>query len=326
MSEGIIVSDLSKIFRTHVKEPGLKGSLRSLFSRKWVEKPALAGVSLKVSPGEILGLIGDNGAGKTTLIKILAGIVKASGGEARINGFDPWLREVGFRKQIALIMGQKAQLWWDLPAADGFLLLKEIYQIPDQKYKASLEFLVETLQVKDELKSPIRKLSLGERMKMELIAALLHEPKVVFLDEPTIGLDISAQKAIRKFLLNYRQSHKPIMLLTSHYMEDIESLCERIVVIRDGKFVYDGPLSRVSNEVAHEKLIIAKFSEPNTEKKWMGPGTEIARTEDSITIKTDKTGLPQAASRLLSEFAIRDLEIEGPDIGSIIEKLMKKST
>ncbi|MGZ3689368.1 MAG: ABC transporter ATP-binding protein, partial [Bdellovibrionota bacterium] len=224
----IEVEKLTKTFRVHQKDPGLLGSMRSLVRRRWIEKHALKSVSMKVGPGEIVGLVGANGAGKTTLVKALAGIIHPTSGEAKVLGHVPWQRENEFRRQIALIMGQKAQLWWDLPAADCFLLLCEIYRIPKTQFRANLDYLVEALGVRDQLHIQIRRLSLGERMKMELIAALLHRPKVVYLDEPTIGLDLTAQRAIREFLLRYRKEHQPAMLLTSHYMEDIEKLCRRI--------------------------------------------------------------------------------------------------
>lgn len=243
----IEVSNLSKVFKAFRKEPGLMGSLKSLVKRDYREKHALRGVSLKIAPGEIVGLVGANGAGKTTLVKILAGIIHPSAGTARVLGFDPWKRQNDFKRQIALVMGQKAQLWWDLPASDCFILLREIYQIPKPDFDRRLAQLTSALRVGDELKTPIRQLSLGERMKMELIATLLHEPKVVFLDEPTIGLDITAQRAIREFLLDYRRTHKPAMILTSHYMEDIRQMCERMIIIRDGQFVYDGSLAEILN-------------------------------------------------------------------------------
>src|SRR5665647_3982490 len=221
----IEVKNLRKTFTSHVKEPGLKGSIKSLFKRQFKTKDALKSVSLKIEQGEIIGLIGANGAGKTTLVKILAGIVHPTSGEATVLGFKPWERDNQYRKQMSLIMGQKASVWWDLPALDSFILLKEIYQIPDATYRKNLDFLSDTLMIKDQLKTPVRKLSLGERMKVELMAALLHEPRVIFLDEPTIGLDISAQKAVREFMRNYQREFKPITILTSHYMEDIKELC-----------------------------------------------------------------------------------------------------
>ena len=255
----IHVENLSKTFHVHRKEPGLRASVRSLFRRERVEKQAVRSVSLDVAEGEIVGLVGPNGAGKTTLVKMLAGIIHPTAGTAQVLGHEPWKRDDDFRRQIALIMGQKAQLWWDLPAADSFLLLREIYRIPEAQYRETLDTLSEMLAVKDELTVQLRRLSLGERMKMELIAALLHRPRVVFLDEPTIGLDLTAQRAIRDFLLTYRETHRPAMILTSHYMEDIERLCKRIVIIRDGEFIFDGPLQQVMDRYVTNKTVEAQY-------------------------------------------------------------------
>ncbi len=327
----IQVQNLSKSFRVHTKEPGLKGSVKALFKRDWKEKAALKGVSLQVQAGEILGLVGANGAGKTTLVKMLSGIIHPTSGTATVLGHVPWERDNAFRHQIALIMGQKAQLWWDLPAADCFLLLQEIYRIPQKRFDETLEYLTETLSVRDQLKIQIRRLSLGERMKMELIAALLHSPKVVFLDEPTIGLDLTAQRAIRDFLLKYRRENQPAMILTSHYMEDIERLCERIVIIRDGQFVYDGSLDRVVREYARHKIIIARLgegaaggaAEPGAALPE-GLGEIVSRSSEELRIKVPRERVPEAASEILKRLPVLDLEIEEEDIGTVIEALMSK--
>jgi len=321
----IQVENLRKSFKVHKKEPGLKGSLRGLVNRQWEEKHALKGVSLSVQGGEIVGLVGANGAGKTTLVKLLAGIVHPTSGVAKVLGHTPWERDNRFRRQIALIMGQKAQLWWDLPAADCFLLLQEIYNIPEDQYKRSLEKLTGALQVQKQLNTPIRKLSLGERMKMELIAALLHQPKVVFLDEPTIGLDLNAQRAIREFLLDYRREHQPAMILTSHYMEDIEALCERIVIIREGEFVYDGGLRTVLAKYAGHKVITAKLG---AEAKFaaadfpasLGELVSIDATEAKFKVPRDKVA--EAAAAILKGLPVADLAIDGEEISDIIAKLL----
>lgn len=236
----IEIKNLSKSFRIYKKEPGFLGSLKAVFSRKHEEKFALKNINLKINAGEIIGLVGANGAGKTTLVKILSGIIHPGSGSVSVVGFNPWKRDNEYRRQLALIMGQKAQLWWDLPAYDSFLLLKEIYQIPDDQFKHNVQYLSGYLGVTNELKVQVRKLSLGERMKVELIACLLHNPKVIYLDEPTIGLDLTAQKAVRAFLAKYQQDYKPIVILTSHYMQDIEELCPRIVVMKTGEIIFDG--------------------------------------------------------------------------------------
>jgi ABC-2 type transport system ATP-binding protein len=319
----IQVNELKKSFRVHKKEPGLKGSVKALFQRKWEEKHALKGVSLQVSGGEIVGLVGANGAGKTTLVKLLAGIIHPSSGEAKVLGHTPWERDNEFRRQIALIMGQKAQLWWDLPAADCFLLLREIYALPEKKFRDNLGHLTHALGVEKQLNTPIRRLSLGERMKMELIATLLHQPKVVFMDEPTIGLDLTAQRAIREFILQYRREHRPAMILTSHYMEDIEQLCERIVIIREGQFVYDGPLSKVVQQHAGHKVITAQLSgaaqTPIFPEKL---GEIVAISESEAKFKVQRQSIPEAAAIILKNFPVADLSIEDVDIADIIGSLL----
>lgn len=325
----IQVRDLSKTFRVHKKEPGLRGSVKALFKREWIDKVALNGVSLDIEAGEIVGLVGANGAGKTTLVKSLAGIIHPTGGYARVLGHTPWERDNEFRRQIALIMGQKAQLWWDLPAADGFLLLKEIYQIPEKDYRENLDFLVKTLDVGKEMNIQVRRLSLGERMKMELIAALLHQPRVVFLDEPTIGLDLTAQRAIRKFILEYRQVQRPAMILTSHYMEDIEQLCERIVIIREGQFVYDGPLKDVTSKYAQHKILNLVLEEDAAEQFVAkdfpsGAGELVSYEGGRLKVRVDRSLVAGVASRLLTRFPTKDLTIEEPDIGTIIEALIRR--
>ena len=301
----IKVENLRKTFTSHIKEPGLSGSIKALIHRKKVIKEAVKSVNLEIQQGEIIGLIGANGAGKTTLVKILAGIVHPTSGEATVLGFRPWERHNDYRKQMALIMGQKAQVWWDLPALDSFLLLKEIYQIPESTYKKNVEFLADTLDVKDQLRTQVRKLSLGERMKIELMAALLHEPKVIFLDEPTIGLDISAQKAVREFMRNYQKEFKPITILTSHYMEDIKELCPRIVIIKEGQFVYDGPLSKVQRMLGDEKRLT------------------VTTKEKVFEVNVPRSELGIRTAEIFKANEVLDLNIHDPSIEDIIESIMK---
>ena len=324
----IQVQGLSKEFRVHKKQEGLLGSLRSLVKRQSVVKQAVKAATFRVGEGEIVGLVGANGAGKTTLVKMLAGIIHPSGGDALVLGHRPWERARDFQRGIALIMGQKAQLWWDLPAADCFLLLKEIYQIPETRYRKTLGFLTETLQVKGELNIQIRRLSLGERMKMELIAALLHQPRVVFLDEPTIGLDLSAQRAIREFILGYREEQRPAMILTSHYMEDIERLCERILIIREGELVFDGPLAEVMRTHARHKVISLQLKPGASAvslKRLLGVGLDVELLEEGperIRIQAPRDEVPNLAGRLVSELQVHDLAVEEMDIGTVIEGLL----
>lgn len=301
----IKVQNLSKTFISHTKEPGLSGSIKALFKREIKTKEALKSVNLEIKQGEIIGLIGANGAGKTTLVKILAGIVHPTSGEASVLGFKPWERDNEYRKQMSLIMGQKSQVWWDLPALDSFILLKEIYQIEDSLYKKNLEFLADTLMVKDQLKTQVRKLSLGERMKIELMAALLHRPRVIFLDEPTIGLDISAQKAVREFMKNYQREFKPITILTSHYMEDIKELCPRIVIIKEGEFVYDGALTKIQGLLGEEKRLT------------------ITTKDSTLKISVPRSELAAKTAEIFKTTEVLDLNIHDPSIEDIIESIMK---
>ncbi|MEX0798244.1 MAG: ATP-binding cassette domain-containing protein [Bacteriovoracaceae bacterium] len=325
----IEVENLSKEFKVHQKAPGLLGSLSSLVKRDFIYKKAVNNVSLQIQQGEILGLIGSNGAGKTTLTKILSGIIHPTSGKARVMGFDPWQRDNRYRAQMSLIMGQKAQLWWDLPAADGFLLLKEIYNIEDKAFHEMLDYLSERLDIKKELNVQVRKLSLGERMKVELIAALLHRPKVVFLDEPTIGLDLSAQKAVRKFIHEYRKEFNPIMILTSHYMDDIEELCQRIVIMKEGEFVYDGGIKEVHQKYATSKMVTAQAS-PSIERheetrkfpKSLGD-IQISET-GKIEVRSPRVKVMEAASYLIHYLKVEDLNISEENIGEVIEHIMKR--
>jgi len=324
----IRVRNLSKTYVRHRKDPGLRASLRALFRRERVEKAAVRGVDLDVAEGEIVGLVGPNGAGKTTLVKMLAGIIHPTSGTAEVLGAVPWHRSDAFRRQIALIMGQKAQLWWDLPAADAFLLLKEIYRIPDERYRENLGTLVAMLGVERELNVQVRRLSLGERMKMELIAALLHEPRVVFLDEPTIGLDLTAQRAIRDFILAYRERHRPAMILTSHYMEDIERLCRRIVIIRDGTFVFDGPLEEVLRRYASKKVITAhlrRADAPLRPAADLAPFGEVLPGDGlELRLAVPRERVAQAASFVLAHWPVHDLSIDEEDVGTVIERIFRE--
>ncbi len=324
----IKVSQLTKTYRVYKKNPGLKGTLQALFKREWIDKVALDHVNLQIEPGEIVGLVGANGAGKTTLVKILSGIIHPTSGDVKVMGYTPFERKYAFRKQISLIMGQKAQLWWDLPAEDCFMLLKEIYEIPEDVYKKNLAHLVDALDVSRVMNIQIRRLSLGERMKMELIAALLHQPKVVFLDEPTIGLDMTAQKAVRDFILDYREKHKPIMILTSHYMEDIKQLAKRLVIIKDGKFVYDGDLDTIAKKHHTHKLInvtLGMNAEIDPNKLLLKHSEIIQRDGDLLKFKVDANEVTAALNEIFKTLEVSDVKVEEEDIADVIENLMKRN-
>ena len=257
----IQVNELSKHFKMFKREAGLSGAFRSFFNRKYETFHVLKDISVQIEDGGILGILGENGAGKTTLIKLLVGLLYPSSGEVNINGFIPWNRRANFLKQISVVMGQKNQLWWDIPASESFLLNQKIYEIPEIQYKNTLDELVDLLSVREKLNVQVRRLSLGERMKMEFIAALLHKPKIVLLDEPTIGLDVISQLKIREFVKYYNEKYKTTFLLTSHYMHDIQALCKRVFVIHKGASLYDGDFNDLVNRVNPKRKLLFEFNE-----------------------------------------------------------------
>src|SRR5271154_2345958 len=251
----IEVSNLTKAFRTYKKQPGFSGAIKGLFHRQYEQTVAVNEVSFKIEPGELVGFLGPNGAGKTTTLKMLAGLLYPTSGSAKVLGYTPWERADGYRRQFALLLGQKNQLWWDLPARESLELNSKIYGIPQKIFERTVAELTELLAVKDKLDVMVRELSLGERMKMELIASLLHQPKVLFLDEPTIGLDVVSQKIVREFLRDYNAAKKPTIVLTSHYMTDIQELCRRVIIIDHGKIFFDGLLSEIIDRFADFKIV-----------------------------------------------------------------------
>jgi len=321
MSGIINVINLKKYYQVHKKEPGLSGSIKSLFHRKYEEVKAVDNISFNIEEGELVGFIGPNGAGKTTTLKCLSGLLYPTGGSVSVLGFDPWKRKNEFLKQISLVMGQKNQLWWDLPAMETFILNKEIYEIPKPQYEETLNELVELLEVKDVLKVQVRKLSLGQRMKCELIAALLHSPKVLFLDEPTIGLDVVSQKKMRDFIKEYNHRKKSTIILTSHYMDDVKELCKRVVIINKGKLIFDGNLSEITEKYADHKIISVIFSKDVDVKKLeaIGQLREFSFPKAVFAIKREAASL--AASELLQNFPIADLNIEEVPIEDVIREV-----
>lgn len=323
----IEVRDLTKSFRVARKEPGLKGSVRALFRRQFVLKEAVRGVSFDVQPGELVGLVGPNGAGKTTIVKMLCGIVHPSSGVARVFGYDPWQRSNEYRRRLALVMGQKAQLWWDLPAGDSFLLLKEIYGLDGPTYKKSLAHLTGVLDVERHLGVPVRRLSLGERMRLELVAALLHRPQILFLDEPTIGLDLTAQRAIRDFLATYQREAQPATILTSHYMEDIERLCKRILVLQQGRIAFDGPLEELRRRYAQAKVLVVHLrvgeSAAAATDSLSDVGEVLGRSGEEVRVRVDRDRVASAAQALLARLPVADLAIQDEDMGTIVERIWR---
>lgn len=320
----ISVQNLTKYYKIHQKEPGLTGSLKTLFNRQYYDAKAVDDISFQISEGELIGFIGPNGAGKTTTLKCLSGLLYPTSGKVEVLGYTPFARKHPYLKQISLVMGQKNQLWWDLPAIDSFLLNKEIYEISDSEYKKTLDELTELLDVKDILQVQVRKLSLGQRMKCELIAALIHNPKILFLDEPTIGLDVVMQQKLRDFVKEYNQRHNATILLTSHYMKDVEQLCERVIIIDHGKILYDGKLSDIVKKYVKNKTLSVVFEKPVSKDKLekLGEVLELDETRAVISVPRDKSN--HVAGKLLETFAVVDLNIEEANIEEIIRDVFTK--
>ncbi|MCL4390029.1 MAG: ABC transporter ATP-binding protein [Patescibacteria group bacterium] len=320
----IIVSHLSKYYRVHQKEPGLVGSVKSLFARKYYDVKAVNDVSFEIEEGELVGFIGPNGAGKTTTLKTLSGLLYPTRGEVSVLGHIPWKREAVFQKQFALVMGQKNQLWWDLPAIESFILNKEIYEVPDEQYRMTLNELSELLEVQDLLKVQVRKLSLGERMKMELIAALIHSPRVLFLDEPTIGLDVVAQKKMRDFIKVYNLKYKSTIILTSHYMDDVKELCKRVIIIDKGKVLFDGQLAQIVRQFADHK-ILSVVLEKELSRKQVESLAKLGGVRElefpKLVLEVPREHSNKVAAKLLSAYPVADLNIEEPAIEDIIREV-----
>lgn len=323
MEKVVVVDRLSKNFEVSERKSGFWGSLSSIiFPQKRVIQ-ALKDVSFTISEGELVGFIGPNGAGKTTTLKILSGILYPTAGFVQVSNFIPWDRKPEFLKKISLVMGQKNQLWWDLPAIETFELNKAIYEIPKKTYKQSLEELVELLDVSDLLSIPVRRLSLGQRMRLELIAALLHQPEVIFLDEPTIGLDLVAQQVVRDFIVDYGRRKKATIILTSHNMDDLTDLAKRVIVIDKGGIIFDGDLSELVKRFAKEKIIKIYISKKVDYKKIEKVGTVTQIKLPLIKISVPRDTAPVAASELLQSFPVDDLTIEEEPIEGIIRKVFK---
>lgn len=305
----IKVNNLTKSFNYYQKELGLKNSIKNLFRRETLVKEAVKGISFEVEEGEIIGFLGPNGAGKTTTIKMLSGILFPTSGEATVLGYVPWERKKEFKMQFSIVMGQKNQLWWDLPANESLYLNKCIYEIDDVEYRKTLDELTELLDVKDLLKVQVRRLSLGERMKMELIAALIHKPKVIFLDEPTIGLDIISQKRIRQFLKYYNQQMKTTILLTSHYMNDIEDLCKKTIIINEGSIAYEGDLAKVNESFSKRKIIKLQFADYTDSSMLQEFGVVKNSDGFNVELEVDRQYVKEYSKTILDRFAISDFNI-----------------
>lgn len=323
MNRAIIVDSLIKNFEVIQKEPGLTGAIKSLISPKKKTVHALRGISFSIQPGELVGFIGPNGAGKTTTLKTLSGLLYPTEGFVEVLEFNPWDRNPEFLKQISLVMGQKNQLWWDLPAIETFELNRAIYELPTKVYIESLKELVELLDIEKLMNTPVRKLSLGQRMRMELAAALLHKPKVLFLDEPTIGLDIIAQAKIRDFIYDYNIKYGATILLTSHNMDDMINLARRVIIISGGNILYDGAFEELTNKFAKEKLIKARLSNENNIAEIEKIGTIKKLTFPEVILSVPRSAVAVAASELLQNFPVDDLTIEEIPIEDVIKKAFK---
>ena len=321
----IHVAHLHKSFEYYQKEAGLRSSLKNLIRREKLTKDAVGDISFDIEAGEIVGFLGPNGAGKTTTLKMLAGILFPSSGEASVLGFVPWERKNDFKRQFSIVMGQKSQLWWDLPANESFYLNKCIYQVDDAQYKKTVAELAEYLDVKDLMSVQVRRLSLGERMKMELIACLLHNPKVIYLDEPTIGLDFTSQRKIREFLRVYNREKKATMILTSHYMADVEELCKKTIIISQGNLIYDGELGAIRDRINSRKVIHLKFAAPVAGDHFNRYGAVTAFDGESLVIEVEREKVREHSNELLSLYNVTDFTVEELPLERGIEKLYEKA-
>jgi ABC-2 type transport system ATP-binding protein len=317
----IDVKDLTKSYRVHRKREGLAASFRGLFRRQTTEVQAVKGINLQVEPGEFVAFLGPNGAGKTTTLKLLSGVINPSGGTATVMGYVPWERRDEYRRRFALVMGQKNQLWWDLPAQESYRLHQQIYGVPEDRFRATLGELTELLEVTKLLGQPVRELSLGERMKMELIAALLHSPEVLFLDEPTIGLDVIAQHSIQRFLKDYQQRRQTTILLTSHYMKDVAALCQRVVIVAGGRVEYDGSLAGIIDKFSGKKIVTLQFADGSRPEDLSRLGTPIESQWPRVKIGIPRSEVPRILAETLRDYAIEDVSVEDPPLEEVIADL-----
>ncbi len=324
MSESVVhVNELTKVFKVPEREPGLRAAAKALIRRQTRDVHAVEAISFDIEPGEVVGFLGPNGAGKTTTLKMLAGLLYPTSGEARVLGHVPSRREKDYLRRMTMVMGNRNQLQWDIPALDSFELYRAIYRLRREDYLAMRDELVELLDVGDLVRKPVRNLSLGERMKVEIVGSLLHRPQVLFLDEPTIGLDVTMQKRIRTFVAEYNQRHGATVLLTSHYMADVEALCKRVIVIHQGRILFDGALAGLANEFAAYKTIGVLLENGNAELD--GYGEVVSREGDRAILRVPKAETSRVAARLLSEHEVLDLTIEEPPIEDVIELVFAQS-
>src|SRR5580765_5080655 len=312
--------DLIKVYRTYRKESGLRGAIKGLVRRKYDETRAADRVSFQIEEGEFVGFLGPNGAGKTTVLKMLSGLLNPTSGEARVLGFVPWERRDEMKRQFSLLMGQKNALWWDLPAQESLELNRAIYGIDRDRFQKVVGGLSELLEVQDKMNVMVRELSLGERMKMELISALIHEPRILFLDEPTIGLDVVSQKRVREFLRLYNREHRIVTMLTSHYMQDIEELCERVIVIDHGKIFFDGPLTDIIDRFSGHKVVALTF-EKAVQRDFSAFGEVIEQTPVSVQLKIPRAKVTETCRELLEACDVSDINVQEVPVEDVIRQL-----
>ncbi len=320
----IEAAGIAKHYKVHVREPGFAAAMRSLFNRRFTTVKAVDDVSFTIPEGQIVGFLGPNGAGKTTTMKLLTGLLHPTAGRIRVAGFVPFEQKAAFKKTVSLVMGQKSQLMWDVPAAESFLVNKAIYELSDESYRRTLSELDDLLELSAIMKKPVRQLSLGERMKCELAAALLHRPSVIFLDEPTIGLDVNMQDAMRRFIAEYNRSTRATILLTSHYMADVSALCERVMVIGGGKLLYDGSIGELIERHAPAKRIRLTLDEPAREEELaalLAADDRLAEVDGhQVAIETPRERVSSLSALLLSRLRVLDLTVEEPSMESVISR------
>lgn len=325
MVKAIHVKDLKKTFKTHKREHGLLNAAKSLIKREYKIKHALRGVSFDIDEGEIVGFIGPNGAGKSTTIKALSGVLYPSSGVVNVLGYTPWKDRVKYVANIGVVFGQKPQLHWDLPPLDTYWLNKEVYDIPRKEFEKRLNHMIKLLDVEEIVQTPVRDLSLGERMKCKIIGALLHNPKLVFLDEPSIGLDVVAKDKLRDFILDINQRFKTTFIVTTHDMGDIERLCKRIIIINHGVIVYDGPIDTIKKEYLTHKHLDVKFNK--LDKKFKLKGCKVmdeSEYELRLELDTKKQTVKNCVNYLISDFDVADIIVQDPPIEEIIQKIYKE--
>jgi ABC-2 type transport system ATP-binding protein len=315
----IHVNDLRKYYEVPEREAGLKAAARGLVKRKHRTVKAVDGITFEISPGEVVGFLGPNGAGKTTTLKMLSGLLYPTSGEVKVLGYEPSKRSHDYLRQMTLVMGNRNQLSWDLPALDSFELQRAIYAIPEADFRQTRDEFIELLEVGQLVRQPVRNLSLGERMKMEIIGALLHRPKVLFLDEPTIGLDVTMQKRIRSFVAEYNRRYGATVLLTSHYMADVEALCRRVIVIHHGRLLFDGDLAALIGQFSAFKTVGVTLNGENGDLARYGEVTE--RDGSRVTLRVPRAETSQVTARLLAELQVEDLTVEDPPIEDVIEQV-----